>query len=234
LAAAGAKGTFFVLGWVAERHGALVRRIAETGNEVASHGYSHARIFDQDPEAFRTDVRKGRKILEDLIGKDVFGYRAPSFSVTRETLWALDVLAEEGFLYDSSIYPVYRGSYGIHDAKRSIHKVRLTSGNSMFEVPPACITTPVGRIPVGGGAYLRWAPLAFTVWAVGRINRRDGIPFVFYIHPWELDPDHPPVDRAGWVTRQRHYHGIPKNRAKVEYLLERFRFGTILETLQEK
>ena len=234
LAAAGAKGTFFVLGWVAERHGALVRRITEMGNEVASHGYSHTRIFNQDPETFRSDVRKGRKILEDLIGRDVFGYRAPSFSVRRGTLWALDVLAEEGFLYDSSIYPVYRGSYGIHDAQRMIHKVRLTNGESLFEVPPACITTIFGRIPVGGGAYLRWAPRAFTIWALGRINKRENIPFVFYIHPWEVDQDHPRVDGAGWATRQRHYLGIPRNRQKVERLLKLFRFGTIIETLWEK
>jgi len=221
------KGTFFVLGWIAKRNPGLVRRIAAMGHEVASHGYDHQRIHGMSSSRFREDVRAGKAFLEDILGKEVYGYRAPSFSVTKKTLWALDIIAEQGFLYDSSIYPVYRKSYGIPDAPRNVHKIQLPSGNTLWEVPLSCLGNSLWRVPVGGGAYLRWYPYLFTEWALKRINVVERIPFVLYIHPWELDIQHPNVNGVNWVTRLRHYYGIPGNREKLENLLRNFKFSCI-------
>lgn len=227
-----AKGTFFVLGWLAKRNPGLVRRIAARGHEVASHGYDHQRIHGMSRPRFTEDVRAGKAVLEGILGKEVCGYRAPSFSVTKKTFWALDVIAEQGFLYDSSIFPVYRKSYGIPDAPRNVHQMQMSNGNTLWEVPLPCFGDSRWRLPVGGGAYLRWYPYMFTEWALKRINVADGIPFVFYIHPWELDIQHPNVNGIDWVTRQRHYHGIPGNREKLANLLRNFRFSGIRDVIQ--
>lgn len=227
-----AKGTFFVLGWLAERNPSIVKRIAAAGHEVACHGYSHKRIHQITRRGFLEDVRRGKSILEDILGIDVLGYRAPSFSVTKETAWALDVLCEEGFLYDSSVFPVYRGSYGIPGASRHIGKICLSNGGSMYEVPLTCIGRSWCRVPVGGGAYLRWFPFRFTAWAFRKIVEEEKMPFVLYVHPWEFDLNHPDVDGIGWFTRQRHYRGIRENREKIERLLDAYPFGGVMDHIR--
>jgi polysaccharide deacetylase family protein (PEP-CTERM system associated) len=225
-------GTFFILGWIAERNGPLVRAIADAGHEVACHGYSHKRITEITPVDFRGDIRKAKQILENIIGREVLGYRAPSFSIMEKTSWALDIIGEAGFFYDSSIYPVYRGDYGIPHAPRSIYKIRETGMFELCEVPLASLEFPLlGRMPLGGGGYFRWYPYAITDWGLKRINRIDGFPWVFYLHPWEIDIEHPRVEGLPWLTRLRHYGGIGGNRKRLEKLLQSFEFTSIIDLI---
>lgn len=221
----GVRSTFFVLGWVAERHPALVASIADRGHEVASHGYAHRLIYEQTPSAFREDVRRAKRVLEDASGRRVVGYRAPSFSVTTRSLWALDVLADEGHEYDSSIFPIRHDRYGIPDAAREPHRIQC-GPHALVEVPGS--TTRIGamNLPVAGGGYFRLLPYSWTRWGIRRVNTHESRPVVFYLHPWEVDPDQPrfPVGR---VTRFRHYRNLERTEQRLRRLLTDFRFDAV-------
>jgi polysaccharide deacetylase family protein (PEP-CTERM system associated) len=221
----GVRGTFFVLAWVGERFPALVGEIGRRGHEVASHGYGHRLVYDQTPEAFREDVRRARTLLEEASGQRVVGYRAPSFSITRRSLWALDVLIEEGYEYDSSIFPIRHDRYGIPGAPRHQH-VRQGRTGRLVEVPPATVRVGPVTLPAAGGGYFRLLPYGFTRWSVGRLNRREGRPAVFYLHPWEIDPEQPRLP-AGRVSRFRHYRHLDRTEARLRRLLGEFRFAPI-------
>lgn len=223
-----ALGTFFVLGWVAERDPGLVRRIAAAGHEIASHGWDHRRVSEQDPEAFRSSVRRTRHFLEDLTGATVLGFRAPSFSIVRGCEWALDVLIEEGYRYDSSLFPIRRPGYGYANGERDLHWIERPGGR-LAEAPPATISLWGMRVPAGGGAYFRLLPYALVRSALREAERR-GEPSTFYIHPWELDPGQPRLD-VPMATRIRHYGGLAGTRSRLERLLTEFRFGPIADTV---
>jgi polysaccharide deacetylase family protein (PEP-CTERM system associated) len=224
LEAAGAHGTFFVLGWLAERHPALVRGIAERGHEVASHGWDHRRVTEQSPEEFRDSIRSSKRLLEDLTGRTVLGFRAPSFSIVRGREWALDVLAEEGYVYDSSLLPVRRPGYGYRGGVRGPHWLDRPTGR-LAEIPPATVRWLGCTLPAGGGAYFRLFPYAYVRHAL-RAAERSGTPATFYIHPWELDPQQPRV-AVGRLTRLRHYTGLGRTGPRLHRLLRDFRFTAI-------
>jgi polysaccharide deacetylase family protein (PEP-CTERM system associated) len=223
------RGTFFVLGWVAERCPALVRAIAAGGHELASHGFHHQLIYTLTPDQFREDVRRAKAVIEDAGGAAVRGYRAPSFSVVRESLWALDVLIEEGHTYDASIFPIHHDRYGIPDAPRTAHEITRGAG-AIVEIPASTVKAGRVNIPVAGGGYFRLLPYAFTRWGIGRLNAA-GVPAVFYIHPWEIDPGQPrlPLSR---VSAIRHYANLDKTVARMERMVEEFAFDTVAATLE--
>jgi polysaccharide deacetylase family protein (PEP-CTERM system associated) len=223
-----AKATFFVLGWVAERFPRLVRQIASAGHEVASHGYGHELITAQTPVAFRNDVRKAKSILEQLISRPVYGYRAPSFSITRETTWAISILAEEGYLYDSSIFPVLHDRYGIPTASPYVHELRTESG-VLWEVPPSVVKLLGLNIPVAGGGYFRLYPYFLLREFLRRITR-ENIPLVMYLHPWELDPDQPRMD-GPILSRIRHYLNLSRAEKRLNKLLNDFDFAPICKAI---
>ena len=229
---AGVRATFFVLGWVAERDPRLVREIADRGHEVGSHGYSHRLVYDQSPEEFRHETECSRRVLQDASGQPVRGYRAASFSIVRTSMWALDVLVETGFAYDSSVFPVLHDRYGVPGAQRRIHSCRTPLGAELLEFPPSTIRIAGVTLPVAGGGYLRLLPLAVSSWAIGRLNRTDRMPAMVYLHPWEIDPDQPRI-RGTLANRLRHYSGIQKMRAKLRGLLGRFRFGPVGAAIED-
>jgi len=216
------KATFFVLGWVAERCPGLVQDIDREGHEVASHGYGHHLVYELTRDAFREDVLRSKRILEELVLKAVVGYRAPSFSITPETPWALDVLKEAGFLYDSSIFPVsLHDRYGFAGAS----PLPFTWPNGLVEIPLAVYTIGKFSLPAAGGGYFRLFPYLYFRHVFARLNR-NGQPVTFYLHPWELDPDQPPM-RVPWFYRFRHYVNLRKTEGRLRRLLEDFRFTTI-------
>ncbi len=220
LAEAGQHATFFILGWVAERRPQLVRRIADAGHEVASHGYGHELVYRLTPDAFRDDLRRSKKLLEDITGVSPRGYRAPSFSITRESLWAIDVLREEGFWYDSSVFPTsVHDRYGLEDYGTRPYRWP----NGLWEIPMAVAELGGQRLPVAGGGYFRLLPYGLSRWLLRRINAADQ-PFAFYLHPWELDPDQPRVAVSRWLGF-RHYVNLASTRRKLRRLLEDFRFA---------
>ena len=219
------KATFFVLGWVASRHQGLVREIAAAGHEIASHGYHHQLLYLQTPQQFREDVRASKRTLEDLAGRRVLGFRAPSFSVTNASLWALDVLLEEGYQYDASIFPIHHDRYGIPNAPRHAHQRRTRAGD-LREIPPSTVRLGRLNLPIGGGGYFRLLPYAWTCWGIHRVNRGEGKPVVFYIHPWEIDPDQPRL-AVGRASRLRHYGGLRRTRGRLQRLLGEFRFDAV-------
>jgi polysaccharide deacetylase family protein (PEP-CTERM system associated) len=221
------RGTFYILGWVADRHPQLVRRIAEAGHEIASHGYWHRLVYTQTPEQFARDIADSCKAIADACGIRPTAYRAPSFSITQQSLWALDVLAELGFTDDSSIFPI-RGHdrYGIAAARKDIHSIETKFG-TLREFPPSIGRFGRAKVPVGGG-YFRLFSLPMTMTAIRSIARQ-GHPSMFYIHPWEIDPDQPRVRGLKRTTRFRHYVGLPKTERKIRRMLARLRFGTMSE-----
>jgi polysaccharide deacetylase family protein (PEP-CTERM system associated) len=223
------RATFFVLGWVAERHGTLVREIASRGHEVASHGYGHQLVYELTPDQFRTDVRRARRVLEDTVGQPVTGYRAPSYSITRRSLWALDVLVQEGYTFDSSIFPIRHDRYGIPDAPRHPHTIRLESG-TLVEVPPSTARLGTMTLPVAGGGYFRLLPYGWTRWGIARINDREKQPAIFYLHPWEIDADQPRMAVSG-LTRVRHYRNLHQTETRLDRLLKDFTFGPLRSVL---
>jgi len=225
LAARRTSATFFVLGWVARRDPDLVRRIAAAGHEIASHGMEHRMIGRQGPEEFRRDVRDSRRLLSDLAGQPVLGYRAPTFSVTHKTAWAIDVLAEEGYEYDSSVFPVRHDRYGVPEAPASPHRAVGPGGGSLLEIPPLTLRLAGMNLPVGGGGYLRLLPVRVVAWALARAEDA-GQRGMIYLHPWELDPDQPvlPMRR---LSRWRHCVGLRRTAAKLAWLLDRFRFAGV-------
>jgi polysaccharide deacetylase family protein (PEP-CTERM system associated) len=226
----GVSATFFVLGWVAERDPALVRDIAARGHEIASHGYAHRLIYDQTPAAFREDVRRARTLLQDATGISVAGYRAPSFSVTTRSLWALDILIEEGYRYDASIFPIRHDRYGIPGSPRHPYSIEREAG-TITEIPGATVCLGGLNVPIGGGGYFRIFPYGWTRWGIGRVNRIEQQPTVFYIHPWEIDPDQPRLSTS-WLGGFRHYHNLRKTEPRLRALLTDFRFGSVTSLLQ--
>ena len=216
-------GTFFVLGWVAERYPELVREIQASGHEVACHGWSHSVIFEQSPEEFREETLKAKQLLEDITGEAVLGYRAASFSITKQSLWALDILCEAGFQYDSSIFPVHHDRYGMPDANPVPHRIDLDGGRSIVEVPMTVARIAGFNLPISGGGYFRLYPYWFSRMAArGAITQ--GRPWVFYVHPWEVDPDQPKLDVKP-VSRFRHYNNLQKTESRLRKLLAEFKFG---------
>lgn len=227
----GVKGTFFVLGWVAEHYPQLVTEIAARGHEVACHGLSHRLVYDQSPEEFHEETRRSKELLEDITGVEVLGYRAASYSIVRESLWALDILVEAGFAYDSSIFPVRHDRYGIPGAERIPHRLSTPLGASIVEWPLATAQVLGCALPVAGGGYFRLLPYWLTRWGLASINRTESQPFIFYLHPWEIDPGQPRV-AASLLSRLRHYTNLDKCEARLQRLLGEFRFGTVRESLE--
>ena len=223
------RGTFFLLGWVAQRCGVLVREIHAAGHELASHGFWHRLVYQQTPEEFRQDLRDSRAALEDAAGVEVTAYRAPSFSITKQSLWALEVLAEEGFQVDSSIFPVRHDRYGIPGAADALHQLHTAAG-PLWEFPPSVVRLGGVNWPVSGGGYFRLYPLALSAAALERINRRRRA-FMFYIHPWEVDPQQPWLSAGSRLSRFRHRVNLASTERKLERLLTRFRFGTLGEAI---
>lgn len=224
------RGTFFVLGWVAERYPRLVKAIAARRHEVACHGFSHRLVYEQTPEEFYEETRHAKKVIEDITGVTVLGYRAASYSIVRESLWALDILTELGFVYDSSIFPVHHDRYGIPDAERVPHRLSTPKKNIIVEWPLSTARIFGYRLPVSGGGYFRLFPYWLTRWGLMSINRRERRPFVFYLHPWEIDPAQPRVS-ASVLSRFRHYTNLAKCEARLRRLLGEFQFGTIEDGL---
>jgi polysaccharide deacetylase family protein (PEP-CTERM system associated) len=224
------RATFFMLGWVAERCPSLVRQILDGGHEIGSHGYGHQMIGRGDEKTFRRDVGRAKSILEDQTGTKIKGYRAPSYSITSKTLWALEVLVELGFEYDSSIFPVHHDYYGIPDAPRFPHIKRLRDGGCIFEFPPSTLAAYGVNLPVAGGGYFRLFPYGLTAWAIRRINDKEKQPALVYLHPWEIDPDQPRV-AAAWRSQFRHYQNLRATESKFTRLLEDFSWGPISEVL---
>jgi polysaccharide deacetylase family protein (PEP-CTERM system associated) len=224
----GVRGTFFVLGWVAERFPELVRRIAGAGHEVASHGYGHRLVYDQTPAAFREDVRRAKSLLEDASGVRVHGYRAPSYSIVPRSLWALDVLIEEGHAYDSSIFPIRHDRYGIPVSGRHAYVVDRPVGR-LVEAPASTTTLGGMNLPVAGGGYFRLLPYAWTRWGISRVNA-EAKPAIFYLHPWEIDPGQPRLS-CGLLSRIRHYRNLSQTESRLRRLLREFSWGPLRDVL---
>jgi polysaccharide deacetylase family protein (PEP-CTERM system associated) len=224
------RATFFILGWVAERQPDLVRAIHAAGHEIGCHSYAHRLIYEQTPSQFRVDLRLGRLVLEDIIGERITAYRAPSFSITRRSLWALDILLEEGFLFDSSIYPTHHDRYGIAGTPLHPHSIER-AGGSLWEFPPPVWPLLKYPLPVGGGGYFRLYPYGLTRRGLRAINAA-GRAFAVYLHPWEFDPDQPRL-HPGMMRSFRHYVGLKRTEERLLRLLQDFRFGTMSEALGE-
>lgn len=222
------RATFFVLGWVAEREPSLVKDIVRAGHEVGCHSYAHRRVSTMTPEEFREDLRRARQAIEDVGGVRVSGYRAPTFSIGRDNLWALQVLAEEGFLYDSSFFPIRHDFYGFPEAPRFAHRRDLPSGRSIVEIPMSTVQLWGLNLPFGGGGYLRLLPMSYTRWAMRQIHCEERQPMVVYFHPWELDVDQPRIN-GRWLSRIRHYTGLRWMEHRLGELLAAGRFVPLIE-----
>ena len=215
--------TFFALGWVGERYPALIRRIALAGHELASHGFAHRRATEQQRGEFLADIRLAKAVLEDIAGQEVVGYRAPSFSVGPENQWAVDCIAEAGYRYSSSIYPIRHDHYGVPDAPRFAHEAKP----GLLELPIATVRVLYSNWPAGGGGYFRLLPYVVSRWSIRRINKVDRKPALFYFHPWELDPEQPRVKGIGRKTRFRHYVNLRRMQPKLRGLLGDFQWDRI-------
>jgi len=227
-----ASATFFVLGWVAERYPQIVKEIEKRGHEVASHGYSHQLIYKQTPEVFKEETLKSKKLLEDIIGKTVNGYRAASYSITNKSLWALDILADAGFKYDSSIFPVHHDNYGIPGSPTEPHVLKTPDGQSLIEFPLSTYKVMGQTLPVAGGGYFRLYPYRLSRFFYNSINKKSKS-FVFYLHPWEVDPGQPRV-KASWFSEFRHYNNLHKCESRLKQLLSDFSFTTMETVLKNK
>jgi polysaccharide deacetylase family protein (PEP-CTERM system associated) len=223
-------GTFFILGWIAERSPQLVRDIAAAGHEIACHGMSHKLIYRQTPEEFRAETRKSKALLEDLTGQPVYGYRAASFSIVKSSLWALDELIDAGFTYDSSVFPIRHDNYGIPDAALAPYEIEAPSGRKLVEFPMSIVNWGKVKLPVSGGGYFRIFPYWLTRKSLARINERERRPFVFYLHPWEIDPGQPRI-AASLKSRLRHYTNLSRCEARLGRLLDEFAFAPMREVL---
>jgi len=221
----GVKATFFTLGWIAEHCPALVKEIHRRGHEVASHGHRHRLVYQMSPDEFRADVSRTRRALEDLIGEPVLGFRAASFSIVSGCFWAMDVLEEEGYRYDSSMFPILHDRYGTPGICLTPHRWQ---DGGLIEVPMSVLPLLGRNVPIGGGGYLRHFPAGFTHWGVRRLNEHFGRPVITYLHPWEIDEGQP-VQPVGWVTRARHYGGIGRLYGKLQRLIRAFPFAPMRE-----
>ncbi|MFZ6814876.1 XrtA system polysaccharide deacetylase [Undibacterium sp. Rencai35W] len=222
LSASQVKATFFTLGWIAERYPALVKRIVAEGHELASHGYGHLRASDQTPDEFREDVSSSKKILEDLGGQAVLGYRAPSFSIGTQNLWALDVLLNTGYRYSSSIYPIQHDHYGMPSAPRFSFYPNGQDG--LLELPITTVRFMQKNFPAGGGGYFRLFPYQLSRWLLRRVNQQDKQSGIFYFHPWEVDPEQPRQENIGWKTRFRHYVNLDRTENRLKALTKDFQW----------
>lgn len=229
----GARGTFFILGWVAEREPGLVREIAAAGHEIACHSYLHQVLWRLTPEEFRADTRRAVAAISDACGVRPAGYRAPTFSVVPRTLWALEILAEEGFEYDSSVFPVRHDRYGIPAAPRFPYRFEFAAGGSLVEIPPMTMRLAGRNWPVAGGGYLRILPMWFTRWAAKQVRRREGRPVLIYLHPWEVDSEQPRMG-GRWTSRFRHYYHLSQTEPRLNELLAGRRFVPLGEILSEE
>lgn len=223
LEAHGARATFFTLGWIAQRYPALVRRIADAGHELASHGSEHRRASDQTRDAFIADIRQAKELLEQLSGQPVRGYRAPSFSVGEGNRWAFECIAEAGYRYSSSIYPIRHDHYGAPTAPRFAHEV----APGLIELPVATVRMLNTNFPAGGGGYFRLLPYKISQWSLRRIHRIDRQPAMFYFHPWEIDPGQPRIAGVPVKTRFRHYLNLGRTERRLDRLLRDFRWDRV-------
>jgi polysaccharide deacetylase family protein (PEP-CTERM system associated) len=222
------KATFFMLGWVAEHHPRCVRAIAAAGHEIGCHSYAHQLVYDMTPDSFRRDTLRAMKAIEDACGVSPWIYRAPSYSITQKSMWALETLIECGFTHDSSIYPIAHDRYGIPGFERHAHVIQTASG-PIYEVPAATVKVSSDRImPVGGGGYLRLLPYRYTAAGVRRLNRDEQKPACIYFHPWEIDPAQPKL-ASGLIARLRTYTGMKGMAQKLDQLMSDFRFSTMGE-----
>lgn len=230
LGESGVRGTFYVLGCVARQHPELVREIQRDGHEIGCHGYSHQSLYRMTPDEFREDLLLATEVLSDLVGERMTTFRAPNFSIRRDTLWGLEILADAGYVIDSSIFPVRHDRYGIPNSPREPHR-RPAGRGSIWEFPPSVYRSNVGNLPIAGGGYFRLLPYAATEWCMRQTANRDGLPIMFYIHPWEVDPDQPRI-KCSWKSRFRHYQNLRTTEWKLRRLVEAFRFGTVTEALR--
>ncbi len=229
---AGVRGTFFTLGWVAQRHGPLLREIAARGHELASHGWDHRRVFRLDAGSFREDIGRARQAIEDAAGLRVTGYRAPSFSIDARTPWAHQVLAEEGYAYSSSVAPIVHDHYGWPDAPR--FAFRPVAGAGLVEIPVTTALLAGRRLAAGGGGFFRVLPYGFSRWAIRQVNGREGRPAIFYFHPWEVDPGQPRVAGAPLRSRLRHYTNLARMAGKLGRLTREFAWGRMDELAERE
>jgi len=229
---ANTRATFFILGVVAQKQPALVKEIAAAGHEIACHGQSHRLVYKQSRDEFTRESRDAKARLEDLTGCPVNGYRAASFSITAASMWALEVLADLGFTYDSSVAPVRHDLYGVPNACREAHVLKLSGNRRIVELPPATLDLGVGNLPFGGGGYFRLFPYWLTRMGLSRINSREKAPFVFYLHPWEVDPSQPRVPTR-WSSRFRHYNNLDKCESRLRRMLADFQFGSMQELMTQ-
>jgi polysaccharide deacetylase family protein (PEP-CTERM system associated) len=227
------KATFFVLAWIAERQPQLVREIVARGHEVGSHGYTHRRVYTQDTCQFQRETRMSKYMLEDITGHPILGYRAASYSITRDSLWALDVLKQEGFVYDSSIFPIHHDLYGIPGYQRFCHIHITPQGQSLVEFPISTVRIGKTNFPIGGGGYFRLFPYFVTRWGISRLNNTERQPAVVYLHPWEIDPSQPRI-RAGRKSRFRHYLNLDRTVPRLSRLLKDFQFGPMVDVLRSQ
>ena len=227
------KGTFFVLGWVAEHHPWIVKEIDRRGHEVACHGYCHRLVYNMSPEEFREDTRRAKATIEGIVGKAVSGYRAPSYSITEDSMWALGILAEEGFEYDSSIFPVHHDRYGFPSYSRFPRIEETGTNGTILEIPLSTINVLGKNLPVGGGGYLRMYPLWLTHFAIRKLNHEERKSAVVYVHPWELDPEQPRL-RGTVLSRFRHYINLEKTERRLESLLGSYRFCSIRQMVRDE
>ena len=223
------KATFFVLGWVAERYPNIVKQIDAAGHEVASHGYSHQLVYGQKKDVFKEETIKSKDLLEQLTQKPVVGYRAASYSITKKSMWAIDILSEAGFSYDSSIFPVHHDRYGIPGTPEQPYRLITDAGNEITEFPLSAFDILNYKLPIAGGGYFRLFPYWFTKLGLGSINRKNK-PFIFYLHPWEIDPQQPRV-KASLLSTFRHYNNLDKCYSRLDRLLKDFSFGTVIDVL---
>jgi polysaccharide deacetylase family protein (PEP-CTERM system associated) len=227
------QATFFVLGWVAKRSPHLVREIQAAGHEIASHGMSHKLVYNQSPDEFAAETRDSKALLENITGTAVEGYRASTYSITKKSLWALDVLCNVGFKYDSSIFPIAHDKYGIPDAPQSPSVIAAPNGKRIVEFPMSTATLFGLRVPVSGGGYFRLLPYSVTRAGLRKLNHRLARPFVFYLHPWEVDPGQPRVETSA-LSRFRHYTNIGKCEARLRQLVSEFKFSTMKHVLTQQ
>ncbi len=224
------KGTFFVLGWVARREPELVRSIVKQGHEIASHGYSHQLIYTQTPKLFKEETIRSKQLLEDISGKAVNGYRAASYSITKKSLWAMDILVEAGFKYDSSVFPVHHDNYGIPGSPTEPYVIDTPNGQQIVEYPLSTYKLLGQTLPVAGGGYFRLYPYWLSRYFYKNINKTSK-PFIFYIHPWEIDPAQPRI-KASWFSEFRHYNNLMKCESRFNKLVSEFSFSTMENVLK--
>ena len=224
------KATFFILGWVADRCPALVRAIVDSGHEIGSHGYGHRMLTRGSQASFREGIIRAKSTIEDKTASRVTCFRAPSYSITSKTLWALEILAEFGFEYDSSIFPIRHDYYGIPDAPRFPHYWSLQSGARLLEFPPSTVRILGINVPIAGGGYLRLLPYKVTAWAIRRLNQKEDQPAMVYLHPWEIDPDQPRL-AASWRSRFRQYQNLQTTEKKLTCLLDDFSWAPMSKVL---